>query len=202
MPVRLLSPLLSLALLGGCAAVASVESASRPLDAYELTPVPAAQASVRGTRSLVVEVPSTSGALDTDRIAVKPSPYAVEYLPGVRWVDPAPEHLQLLLARSLQGTGRFALVSGEGARTDPDWYLATDLQAFQVEFGPDGTPRATVRLRATVISDLDRDVRGARSFEATVPAAGTSAAEVVPAFDRALGEVLRAATDWTAATAR
>jgi len=202
MPVHPIPPLLALVLLGGCATLASVESASRNLEAYELSAAPAAQAAVRGSRILVVEAPAASGALDTDRIAIKPNSNAVEYLPDARWIDPAPQHVQLLLARSVQRTGRFAMVTTEASRAETDWYLTTDLQAFQVEFDAGGIPLATVRLRAALVSDRDRSVLGARSFEASVPAGGTDAIQIVPAFDRAAAEVLRAATDWVVATAR
>lgn len=199
MTARLLPVLLALA-LGGCAAVANVQSAGQTLDSFELTALPPATTVARGNRHLIIELPTASGALTTERIAVKPNAYEVSYLPGARWVDPAPEHLQLLLARSLTGTGRFALVSAGGGRPDPDWYLETDLQDFQVEIGADGRARVSVALRAVLVSDVERQVRAARTFSATVPTASTGAADVIPAFDAATTRVLRSVTDWTTRT--
>lgn len=199
---RFVGLLTVLLLVSGCSAVAGLSSAGRPLDTFELTPLPARVAVVRGSRQLVVEPPAASGTLATDRIAVKPDPFQVSYLPGARWADAAPELVQLLLARSLEGTGRFALVSTGRGEAEPDWYLASDLQAFHVEVGAEGAAQVRVRLRATLISDADRRIAGGRTFEAVVPAAAVTERAVVPAFDLATTAVLRDLTDWVAATAR
>src|SRR5690606_2832908 len=100
------------------------------------------------------------------------------------------------------GTGDFALVSADQSLVDPDWHLKTDLEAFQVEIGADGATRVRVRVRATLIADIDRRIRGARSFERAVPTRDTSVGAVIPAFDAATHAVLREIADWTLATAR
>lgn len=202
MTMRLLRSFLLLCLLGGCAAIASVSSASRPLDTYELRPLPPSASVARGTRHLIVEPPTASGALSTDRIAIKPNAFEVSYLPGVRWSDAAPDLLQLLMARSIEGAGGFALVSTGTGQADSDWHLETDLQAFQLELAPEGAARATVRVRATLVSDADRRVRGARTFAASALAEGTDVEVAIPAFDQATEAVLRELTAWTVASAR
>jgi cholesterol transport system auxiliary component len=189
-------------LLGSCTAISTLSSAGEPLDTYELRPVPAASITVRGDRHLVVEQPTTSGALATDRIAVKQPTLEVSYLPGARWVDAAPDHVRLLLSRSLEGTGAFALVSAGGGRPDPDWYLATDLRAFEVQLDAAGTGRVVVRLRGTMVSDVDRRVRGARTFERTVPLADLDEGSVIAAFDVATRAVLGEVVGWATGTAR
>jgi cholesterol transport system auxiliary component len=186
-----------LALLGGCAAI----SAGRPLDTYELRPLPAT-GGARGSQYMVVEVPTASGTLATDRIAIKANAFEVAYLPGVRWTNEAPVLVQLLLMRSLEGTGAFGLVSASPGQAEPDWFLETDLQAFQVEVDASGAVYATVGLRAALISDADRSIRSARSFQKTVPAASTGVTAVVPALDSAMTAVLRDLTSWTAASVR
>ena len=201
MMVRRLLLAVSVGALAGCSAIANVGSASRPLDTYELSPLSALPGPVRGTRHLVVELPTASGALATDRIAVKEGSLQVAYMPGARWADPAPDHVQLLLARSIGSAGGFALVSTGSGAADPDWSLATDLQAFQVELDPSGAARVRVRLRATLIDENDRSVRGASMFEASAPVADTGVAAVIPAFDRATSSVLREATAWVGAAA-
>jgi cholesterol transport system auxiliary component len=188
--------------LGSCTALSTLSSAGEPLDTYELRPVPASSATVRSDRHLVIEQPTTSGALATDRIAVKQPTLEVSYLPGARWVDPAPDHVRLLLARSLEGTGAFALVSAGGGRPDPDWYLATDLQAFEVQVDATGAGRVVVRLRGTLVSDVDRRVRGARTFERGVPVADLGEGTVIAAFDAAMRAVLGDVVGWATVSAR
>ncbi len=202
MTLRLILCSLILSLIGGCSAVTGIASAGRPLDTFELRPLPARTSVVRGSTHLVVEPPTASGALSTDRIAVRPNALEVAYLPGVAWVDAAPEHVQLLIVRSLGGTGAFALVSEGGARADADWYLETDLQAFGVELDPAGAARASVRLSATLVSSTDRRIRGSRIFEGSVPVADTGVEYVVPGLQQATTLVLGALADWTVATTR
>ena len=143
-------------------------------------------------------------AISTDRILIKPGALRVAYLPDGRWVDPAPEHVQSLLVRSLAGTGRFGFVGGESSGPLPDYVLISDLEAFQAELAPAGaTPPVTVvvRLTVTILRDLDRRVVATQSFEGRAGAAGDDAPTVVTAFDAAMGQVLRDATSWTSAVA-
>lgn len=190
-----------LALLGGCSAIARLDSASVALDNYELSALPAASTAPRSTRHLVVELPTASAALATERIAIKPNSYRVAYLPKSQWADPAPEQMQMLLARSIGGTGRFALVSTKSVRPDPDWFLESDLQAYQVEIGPGGDERVVVRISTVLVTDADRRIRSARVFEGTAPLADTDIDSVMSAFDAATSAVLRDVTRWTVATA-
>lgn len=188
----------ALAALGGCAAISTVTSARERLDGYELRPLPGSGAAAAGGRHIEVETPIASGSLTTDRIMIKPSPLQVEYLAGGRWVDEAPRHVQLILARSLTNTGRFALVSAGSARADADYYLLPDLQALQAELEPDGeTVRAVVRLKLALVDDDGREVVAARTFEGRASASEPTAAAVVPALDRAMVQVLQEVIAWT-----
>jgi cholesterol transport system auxiliary component len=74
----MLRPLLALlvaATLAGCAAISSLNSAAATLDAFELR-APAGVPVARSQQGIdfIVEVPSASGAIDSDRILVRPSP--------------------------------------------------------------------------------------------------------------------------------
>lgn len=188
----------ALALQSGCAAISAVSAAGEPLEAYELTPLPASSPAAGGRRHLIVEPVAVSGALATDRILIKPNPLAVEYLPGVRWIDEAGDHVQLLIARSLTNTGRLALVSTDQQRAEPDYYLLTDLQAFQAEMAgaPEGVTRVVVRARMTLVGDEEREILAARSFEQLVTVPSPAAADVIPGFERATTALLREAIPW------
>ena len=202
-PLRAAILALGLVPLGGCAAITSLDTASRSLDTFELTPATTAGAArSRSGRILQVDLPTASGGISTDRILIKPGALRVAYLPDGRWVDPAPEHVQQLLVRSLAGTGRFAFVGGESSGPLPDYVLISDLEAFQAALAPpDTTPPVTVvvRLTLTILRDLDRRVVATQSFEGRAGAAGDDAPTVVTAFDAAMGRVLRDATSWTSA---
>ncbi len=197
-----------LGLLGGCAAVSAVQTAASPLDSFELTPLAPGGSGASGPL-LRVELPTTSGTLASDRIAIKPSALQVQYLPGVRWVDEANIHVQMLMMRSLSGTGRFALVSGDGPAPLPDFVLLSDLRAFQAELvvpegGDPAAPVAVavVRLDASILDDRDDTLRASGRFEARVPARGSDPVALVAAMDAAMTEVLREVTAWGVANTR
>lgn len=186
-------------LVSGCSTLSSLSASSRVLDAYELTPLPVSSGS-RSRGVILVDPPTASGALTTDRIAVKPNALQVSYLPDARWVNEAPEHVQLLLVRSLANSGRFSLVSGQSAGPDPDFILLTDLQAFQSEVGP--PKQVSIRLTATMLDAFDRRVVASRTFQQTAPTDEKTTAQIIPAFDAAMTRILTDVTNWTIQTAR
>ncbi|WP_435312267.1 ABC-type transport auxiliary lipoprotein family protein [Primorskyibacter sedentarius] len=187
---------LGLSLLAGCSALSSIESASQPLNTFELSPLPAGAVAVsRGRSQLEVAAPTATGALTSDRIVIKPNALQVQVLPEARWVDETTEHVQLLLVRSLTNSGMFGLVSAEGAGPRPDFLLLTDLQAFQVKTGAD-QQAVVIRTNMTLLRDDDGAVVSARSFENSVPIADTTAGQVVFAFDQAMTQQMTDMLRW------
>jgi cholesterol transport system auxiliary component len=108
--MRWITPLMlsfSLALLAGCGALSSLSKASEELDAYTLSPARGSGTPAAGRGHLIVELPSSAGALATDRILIKPLPFQAQYLPDGRWTEPAPALLQTLMVASFQNLGGF-----------------------------------------------------------------------------------------------
>lgn len=193
--------LLSLLALSGCGAIGALSDASAELDAYTLSPVTGSDDLGAQGGHLVVELPTSAGALATDRILIKPLPYQAQYLPDGRWTEPAPALLQTLLVASFQTLGGFRLVARTGAGLMPDYTLMTELQAFQAE--PAGPDLVTVRISVmmTLIRESDRQIVASRRFTATSEAVSDSTGPIVSGFDGALQTVLREAVVWTAAQA-
>jgi cholesterol transport system auxiliary component len=182
--------------LTGCSAISSIQSASKPLDTFELTPLPAgAVATTRGRRHLEVALPTATGALSSDRILIKPTPLQIESLPDGKWVNDATELVQLLLVRSLANAGRFALVTAEGLGPPPDYVLMTDLQAFQAEVVGDQVT-VVIRMTMTLLRDTDDAVISSRSFSNTTGVSGTSAEMIAAAFEKTMTEQLTDVTSW------
>ena len=191
--------LLSLVLLSGCGALGAVSDASAPLDAYTLTPYAPGQIPSLGRRHLVVEMPTSGGALATDRILIKPVPFQAQYLPDGRWSEPTPALLQSLLVASFQNAGGFRLVGRTGAGLMPDYTLMTEIQSFQAEpAGPAAEPLIVrIGVMMTIIRESDRQIIAARPFVASANVASDDTAAVVAGFDSALQTVLREAVQWT-----
>jgi cholesterol transport system auxiliary component len=191
--------LLSLVLLSGCGALGAVSDASAPLDAYTLTPFAPGGIPAPGRRHLVVELPTSGGALATDRILIKPVPFQAQYLSDGRWSEPTPALLQSLLVASFQNAGGFRLVGRTGAGLMPDYTLMTEIQSFQAEpAGPTSEPLVIrIALMMTIIRESDRQIIAARPFTASANVASDDTAAVVAGFDSALQTLLREAVEWT-----
>lgn len=200
-----LAPLsLILMLLGGCSTLGALSDASAPMDAFTLSPIPPAAQIAPGRRHLVVELPTSAGAVSSDRILVKPVPFQAEYLPDGRWSESAPALMQTLLVASLQNTGGFRLVGRTGAGLMPDYTLMTELQEFHAQ--PQGVAPAPLTVRVSVIQTLiresDRSIAATRRFSATATAPTNDTATLVSAFDSATRSLLDDVVPWTRAQVR
>ena len=208
LPFRSALVFLVLSLVAGCGAVSAVSDASGRKDAYTLSPATRGGAdgttAASGLRHVVVERPTSAGALATDRILIKPLPVQAQYLSDGRWSEPAPELVQTLLVASFQNLGGFLLVGRTGAGLQPDYTLMTELQAFQAEpLGTSSVP-LTIRTEAmmTVIRESDRRIVASRRFAASAIVASDDTLTVVSGFDSAMQTLLRDVVVWTRARTR
>ncbi|MEM8822383.1 MAG: ABC-type transport auxiliary lipoprotein family protein [Pseudomonadota bacterium] len=184
-----------LAVVPGCATLGALESASRPMPTFELTPVPGGGGRQRPL-TLVVARPDAPAAVDTDRILVKPDPLAVAYLPNARWSDDAPMMLQSIVVRSIAGTGRLAHVGPAQGGPVADAVLLLRIDSFQAEPTAEAVSvPIRVALAATLIRDRDQQLV-ARDFSGSATAASESAGDVVSAFQAALDPILPSLADW------
>ena len=194
-------PLLLALTLSGCGAFTAISDASAPKDAYTLSPLRAATTSAAGSWHLVVELPTSAGAVATDRIQIKPVPFQAQYLPDGKWSEPAPALMQTLLVASFQNVGGFRLVGRTGAGLMPDYTLMTELQEFHAEpVGATPTP-LNVRISAhvTVIRESDRRIVASRRFATSAMVASDDTTAVVQGFDAAMQGVLQDIVQWTRA---
>ncbi|MBY6004099.1 membrane integrity-associated transporter subunit PqiC [Salipiger bermudensis] len=198
-----LYPILFAAALAGCGALSALEEASTPLEVYELRTPPVAQGGARRGVEVIVEEPLASGSLSTERIMIRPSALQAQYLPGVRWADPAPAMLQTLLVRSLGETGALGSVSRRPVGPRADYAVLGELTDFQAE-ATEGEEAGLVRVRFVlrVVRERDARVVATRSFEATELAASADPDIVVAAFDSAVSRLLPEAVGWIVAQAR
>ena len=191
-------PVLAVLVLSGCAAITSISDATTPLQAYDLR-APADAPTVRGRlqRDLVIEPPTAGGALDTDRILIRPDPFRAAYLPKVRWTDTAPVMLQNLMLRSFEDAGALRYVGRRPLAGSSDYLLVSDLTDFQAELGPDGdTVTTRVRLTARLVQNSDAKILGSRTIQTTALAASTEPAAVVAGFNEATSAALQNLTVW------
>ena len=202
--MRWITPLLmslALSLVASCGALSSLSKAGAELDAYTLSPARGSGSPAGGSRHLIIELPTSAGALATDLILIKPLPYQAQYLPDGRWSEPAPALLQTLLVASFQNLGGFRLVGRTANGLNPDYTLMTELQEFQAE--PVGSPKARqfvvrIGMMMTLIRESDRRIVASRHFSTTETVSSDDTPALVAAFDRSLQTVLQDIVIWTA----
>lgn len=116
-----------------------------------------------------------------------------------RWVSPAAALWDAaVLAAFDADNGPVRLVSrGEAGRVA--YVLRLDVRNFEAiyEKGPKAAPTIVVRVRAALTSNADRGLVGERIFEARVTPGDNKVSEIVPAYDRAVAQVLKQAIGWT-----
>lgn len=147
---------------------------------------------------LVVEEPVAAGGLDSDRIALKPSPLKLEYFADARWTSRAPRMLQTLLVESFENSGRIIGVGRQAIGLNPDFNLKSELRDFQADYASDGKPPVIhVGLSAKLVALPDNRIVAAKRFDQAVAARDQSKAAVIEAFDQATAKVLDQAVSWT-----
>lgn len=186
-------------LLGGCAALGALGSAAEPQDAFQLQ-APADGAVARGrarAEDLVVEIPAASGAIDTDRILIRPQPTQVQYLPDARWIEPVPQMIQSALVEGLERSGGFRFVGRKPLGGSGDVALVSNLIDFHATVVP-GSDRATVQVRLSVrlVREEDVSVIASRTFAQTAAVEDLSTGALVAGYDRATTQVIGDAIAW------
>lgn len=126
------------------------------------------------------------------------------YVAETRWVAPAAVLWdQAVVAAFDSDAGPVRLVA-RGEPSPTPYILRLDVRNFETQYdrGAKAAPLIVVRVRAAMTSTIDRGVVGEKLFEARVRAGDNRVTAIVPAYDRAVGEVLSEVVAWTNANAK
>lgn len=190
-------------LLSSCGTLSAIGDATTPLDVLVLEPpddLPVRQGRPLA-RDIVIEEPTAGGALATDRIMIQPGALQAQYLPGVRWSDPAPVMVQTLMLRALDATGAFQYVGRRPLGSGGDFAIVTEIVDFQAELAPDGeTAEVAVRLISRIVRESTADVVATRSFASRAAADSLEDLALAEAFDAATDRVISEFAVWTLST--
>jgi cholesterol transport system auxiliary component len=199
-PRRLVLVALALA-PAGCSGLLS--SNMPPPQLYTLTPAgdfPSGGARVAW--QLLVDVPASAAALDTERIALSRSATTVDYFADAAWTDRAPLMVQSLIVQSFENSGRITAIGRESLALRGDYVLRPELRHFEADYAGGAVPSAHVQISVKLVKAPDRVIVGQQVFDAAVPAAANLVPAIVDAFNTALHKATRQIVDWTLATAR
>ncbi len=181
------------AAMAGCAALGG---GGPPPATYDLAAPDSFPGLRAGTRAqILIQEPAALKALDSERIVVKPSDSAVEYMAKAQWSDRLPKLVQTRLLQAFENSGRARAVGRPGEGLLIDYQIVSDIRAFELSL-VEGTA-AVVEISGKIVNDRNGRVVAVRRFAARVPAAGAGADEAVEALNRALEEVLVDFVAWT-----
>lgn len=190
---------LALFALSGCSAVGALNQASAPLDVYELRApeaLPAARGGPQGI-DFIVEEPTASGVINTDRILVRPSSAQVQYLPDARWSETAPAMIRSALVESFERVGAFRFVGRQPLGLSGDLALVSNLTEFHVDVLPDGdTGTVRMTLVARLVREDDAQIVASRTFSRAVSVPDTSTPTIIAAYEAAFRSLLSELTSW------
>lgn len=198
MIIRPLLTTTALITLGACGIIGSP-----PVKGFELHSAPHIQAARSLNIELIVEVPESSGALNTDGLMMRPSQIEAAYLPDAQWTNEAPVMLQTLLVRALQNTGGYSYVGRKPLGLGGDYALLSELidlqgEVTQTESGP--IIQARAGLRVSIVRERDARIMGTRLFTTTAPATDDSAPAIALALNSAMQQILPELTGWVLST--
>ena len=147
---------------------------------------------------LLVDVPSAPAGLDTARIALSRSAVSIDYFADSEWIDRVPLMVQTGLLDSFESSGAITALDREAIGLLADLILKTDIRHFEALYDSrDRPPEVWVEISARLVDPSGRDVVAHASFERRKQAQGSDIAQIVPAFDDALGGVMEDIVGWT-----
>jgi cholesterol transport system auxiliary component len=196
---RAMHVVVSAAAISGCAGLDTLRSVTEPTDLYDLTPKSTYAADMPTIAAqIVIEEPTAASSVNTDRIAIKPNPYQVQYFPQARWVDRAPLLVQTMLLESFENTGKVGAVGRQAIGLSSDFTLLTELREFQAVLvgGENGAISVVVQLNMKIVQEPLGLIVASRSFVHREMSASNEILSVVAAFDTALGKTMGQTIDW------
>jgi cholesterol transport system auxiliary component len=149
-------------------------------------------------QDFVVEIPTTSGVLNTNRIMIRPDILQAQYLPDVRWGDEVPVMMQTLMLRSLENTNGLLYVSRRPLDGVSDYTVFTELMDFQAELTTNGSGAIiSISMTSRIVRESDTSIVAGKTFTSKQIATSTDTPAIVLAFNRASDALLIDFADWT-----
>ncbi len=150
---------------------------------------------------LVLIKPIASDALDSARIAVRPTPDVMQLYQGASWTDTVPELFQQALLHAFEDSGKILAVGRQTSGIRGDVALLTELREFEAVYNEgSATPVVHIAVQAKLLSYPQSRVLASRSFRVQIPAADKEIPTVVNSFEKGLNQLITELVGWTLTT--
>jgi len=178
-------------IVAGCSSLGG----SPPPPIYDLTaPRDFPGLTGRANVQILVPEPKAVKALDTESMAIKPSPAVITYYGDGQWSDSLPKLVQARLVEAFENSGRVRAIGRPGDGLLIHYQIATEIRAFQLELK--GGRRAVIEMMVKILNDKNGHVLATQTFHAEVPSSSDKVDAAVAAMDSAFQEVLVDIVRW------
>ena len=182
-------------LLTGCSLL---QIAGPPPQLYTLSPKSTFDPDLpRVTWQLLVQTPSAPAGLNSVRIALRETPFTLNYYADVAWTDRAPQMVQTLLLESFENSGDIISVDRQAIGLRANYILLPEMREFQAEYLDPGPPKANVSMAVRLVRMPDQVIIAAANFAYVATAQDERFVSIMRALDEALGTVMRDIVEWT-----
>ena len=147
---------------------------------------------------ILVDEPHASRAIDTDRIALRPSEVELSYYAKAKWADRVPRMIQHLMIQSLESANALQFAGRGPSGMNAQYLLTGTLDAFHTDYAS-GKPVVSVALKLNLIDQRTGRILESAVFAAQIEADKDQVKEVVLAFNEATQNVMREAVGWSLA---
>jgi cholesterol transport system auxiliary component len=185
------SLLICASLLSGC----SLLSQEEPLPLYTLK---SGQVEPGQPLSdlLAIDMPLSEASLDTQRIALTPSPYERDYLADGQWPERLPKIMQEVLLESLSTRWGGAYVGRTGSGLQANNLLQTEIQDFSLYYLGTVAPEIHLKMSFKILNLRTRKVLAGQTFGVKEKVCSYSMIGIVEAFNKGLHALLQQAMPW------
>ena len=175
--------------LSGCALIKKQET---PRETFEIS-APQSFSGLRASTNsqILVKLPTSLDAINSERIVVRPSPRVITYLEGAQWSDTVPKMVQAKLVEAFENSASTGATAKPGDGLVIDYQLVSDIRRFDVV-----DRQATIEISIKLLSDGSGKVVETRIFEVSAGAASQTPAGYVNAFDKAFDRLSRDVIKW------
>jgi cholesterol transport system auxiliary component len=182
--------------VAGCA---GLFGGNAPTHLYRVTPKSTYPANLPHLPvQLLVDVPLAPAGLDTGRIALSRAAVSIDYFADSEWIDRVPLMVQTALLDSFENSKAITAIDREAVGLRADLILRTEIRHFEAVYSsPNGAPEVWVAISARLVNPSGRDIVANASFERRQQAMSNDIAQIVLAFDEALGGVMEDIVVWT-----
>jgi ABC-type uncharacterized transport system auxiliary subunit len=190
--VRRAAPLVAL-LVGGCSGL--LHSTAAPEQIYYLrAPAPSDAASaVPAGASLRVSHPMADPGLDTSHIMLRQPDHRMSFYAGSRWPSPMPDVVAALVVQTLRASGNWASVEDFASPFPSEYLLQITVRRFDADYSAGAAaPEVHVMFDCIIGRREGREPVSSFVISGSAQAAANRRAEVVGAFEQAVGSALEA----------